>query len=221
MEREEKLDRDAALVIGVDVARYGDDEAVVYPRIGMDARSFPPKRYRQLDTNQLVGKVIQMVQEFRLLGLETAMIFVDATGSAGVADNLRHLGYPVMDIIFGAGAIDSKRYRYKSDEIWGRMKEAMPKLMLPKINEPSGVDLKMQLTQREFGYTLSGNKIHLEAKKVMKARLGGAAASPDIADALACTFAQEIAPKSFLMSGLLAKGLQQVKHDYDPLATKW
>ena len=219
MEQEFKQEKDAALVIGVDVARFGDDEAVVYPRIGYDARSFSPKRYRQLDTNQLVGKVVQEVAFFRQLGLETAMIFVDATGSAGVADNLRHLGYPVMDVIFGAGPIDSKRYRYKSDELWGRLRDAMPKLMLPRINEASGIDLKTQLTQREFGYTLSGNKIHLEAKKVMKERLGGAAASPDIADALACTFAQEVAPKSFLASGLLAHA--RVQHEYDPLVTKW
>ena len=220
MRREVKQEKDAALVIGVDVARFGDDEAVVYPRIGYDARSFGPKRYNSLDTNQLVGKVIEMVNFFRALELETAMIFVDATGSAGVADNLRHLGYPVMDVIFGGGAIDSKRYRYKSDEIWGRMKENMPKLMLPSHDAHSGYALKRQLTQREFGYMEQGNRIHLESKKDMKARLGGLAASPDIADALACTFAQDIAPKSFLSSGLLAQA-RRVVHEYDPLATKW
>ena len=56
----------------------------------------------------------------------------------------------------------------------------------------------MQLTQWEFGYTVQGNKISLETKKDMKSRLGGAAASPDIADALACTFAQDVAPRSLM-----------------------
>ena len=96
----------------------------------------------------------------------------------------------------------------------------MPKLMLPARDSPSGSALKRQLTQREFGYTISGNKIHLETKKDMKARLGGLAASPDIADALACTFAQDIAPKSFLSSGLLAQA-RRVVHEYDPLAQTW
>lgn len=217
----EKQEPDAPLVIGVDVARYGDDEAVVYPRIGYDARSFSPKRYRQLDTVQLSAKVIQMVQSFRDLGIETAAIFVDATGSAGVADTLRHLGYPVFEVLFGNRAIDAKRYRYVSDEIWGRLRDALPKLWLPMVDEPSGIDLKMQLTQREFGYTVQGNKIHLESKKDMKERLGGAASSPDIADALACTFAQDVAPRSLMRSGLWAQNRRQVKHEYDPLAEKW
>lgn len=220
MKRVVEQDRDAPLVIGVDVARQGDDEAVVYPRIGYDARSFPPKRYRKLDTNQLVGKVIQEVQFFRQLGIECAAIFVDATGSAGVADNLRHLGYPVQEVMFGKAATDAAHYRYVSDEIWGRLRDALPKLMLPGEADPGGADLKRQLTQREFDYTTQGNKIHLESKKDMKARLGGGA-SPDVADALACTFAQEVAPRSLMESSLWAANRGQVKSDYNPLDSKW
>jgi hypothetical protein len=219
MERVVAQEKGAPLVIGVDVARYGDDEAVVYPRIGYDARSFPPKRYRQLDTVQLAGRVVQEVAFFRQMGVECAAIFVDATGSAGVADTLRHLGYPVFDVLFGNSAIDNQRYRYVGDEIWGRLKEALPKLMLPGATEASGIDLKMQLTQREFGYTLQGNKIHLESKRDMKTRLGGAGASPDIADALACTFAHEVAPVANLDYSMANQ--TQVKHDYDPLQDKF
>lgn len=220
MLREAKVDRGAPLIIGVDVARFGDDEAVVYPRIGYDARSFAPTteegRYRGLDTNQLVDKVIQCVWRFRNMGIETDAIFVDTTGSAGVADNLRHLGYPAFDVNFGSGPTDKKTYRFKSDEIWGRMRASMGKLMLPFYDDPTGVDLKTQLTQREFGYTVQGNKIHLEPKKDMKARLGGQAASPDIADALACTFALEVAPKTLAQDGLVGNH-QQVISEFDPL----
>ncbi len=218
MERELVIERGAALTIGVDVARYGDDEAVIYPVLGYDARSFAPVpgdgRYRGLDTNQLVDKVIQKVWFFRNLGMEVAAIFVDATGSAGVADNLRHLGYFVVEVLFGNTATDAKIYRYVSDEIWGRVKEAMPKLILPGEDHPSGIDLRRQLTQREFGYTVKGNKIHLETKKDMKERLGGDAASPDIADALACNFKLKVAPKS--LQGM-AGNQQQVVSEYDPL----
>src|SRR5690606_10962212 len=36
----------ATAVVGVDVARFGDDESVIRTRIGHDARSIPPKKYR-------------------------------------------------------------------------------------------------------------------------------------------------------------------------------
>ena len=54
------------LVIGVDVARFGENDTIIYPRIGNDARSFPLKRYNGLDIVQVVEKVIETLQEFML-----------------------------------------------------------------------------------------------------------------------------------------------------------
>lgn len=190
MAREVFVDRTAALVIGVDVARFGDDESVIYPRIGMDARSFPPMRFRKLDTVQLTGKVVECVRKFRALGLECAGIFVDGGGIGGaVVDQLRSLGHNPFEVQFGGSPTDGQTYRYRGDEMWGTMRDAITtRLILP--NDLEG--LKDQLTQREFGYTLVGDKIHLETKKDMKAR---GVASPDLADALALTFAMEVAPR--------------------------
>ncbi len=119
-----------------------------------------------------------------------------------------------MEVMFGNTASDAKTYRYVSDEIWGRVREAMPKLVLPGEDHPSGIDLRTQLTQREFGYTVKGNKIHLETKKDMKERLGGDAASPDIADALACNFYMRVAPKSL---SVLQGNEQKTVSEYDPM----
>jgi len=213
--REVVPDRSAPLVIGVDVARFGDDESVIYPRIGNDCRSWPAKRYRGLDTVQLTGKVIEMVRKFRLLRVEYAALFIDGGGiGGGVVDQLHHLGYFVVEVQFGSKPVDNITYRYKSDEIWGTLREQLPRIALPANNELNGNDLRVQLTQREFGYTLTGNKIHLETKKDMKARLTGDFSSPDIADALALTYAQEVAPR------VLAEGMGQPARavdDYDPL----
>ena len=63
---------------------------------------------------------------------------------------------------------------------------------------------------------MKGNKVHRESKKDMKERLGGDASSPDIADALACTFYLDVAPTSLQQDGLWGRG-QQVQHEYDPL----
>lgn len=209
--REVTEDLSAPLIIGVDVARFGDNESVLFPRMGYDARTWPAKRYQGLDTVQLVGKVIEMVRGFKALGRECAGLFVDGGGvGGGVVDQLRALGYNPIEVQFGSKPTNGKTYRYKSDEMWGNMRDAMPKLCLPMNNQLNGVDLKSDLTQREFGYTLTGNKVHLETKKDMVAR---GVESPDIGDALALTFAEAVAP----VHGSLRGNMQTVEHDYDPL----
>lgn len=216
-ERATVEDRYAPLIIGVDVARFGDNESVIYPRIGYDARSWPARRFKGLDTVQLVGKIIECVREFRNLGIECSGLFVDGGGvGGGVIDQLRALGYGVHEVQFGSKALNDKTYRYRSDEMWGNMRDAMPKLSLPANNQPNGVDLRSDLTQREFGYTLTGNKIHLETKKDMVAR---GVTSPDIADALALTFAMEVAP--LVRPDGVGPLATKVVSDYDPLEDKF
>lgn len=209
VQRELVSDDSAPLVIGVDVARFGDDSTVIYPRIGYDARTWGFRRYHGLDTVQVVGKVIEAIKDFQDLGKQCSGLFVDGGGlGAGVVDQLRHLGYSPIDVNFGERAVDES-YRLRGDEMWGHLKDALPKLMLP--DDQGLIDA---LTQREYFFTATG-KIALEPKKDMKDRLG-AESSPDEADALGLTFAQEPA---------LALGLENhqgrimwSKFEYDPLA---
>ena len=203
------------------MARFGDDDTVIYPRIGNDARSFPIERYKGLDTVQVSGKVIECIRRFRAIGMDPSAVFVDGGGiGAGVVDYLRHLSYDIIEVQFGGGATDKDVYRFKSDEMWGTMREAIvTKLVLPKLTDQGGVELKDQLTQREFGYTIQGNKVHLESKKDMKERLGGEAASPDIADALALTYAQEVAPLRIVAGERTAGKL--ITSEFDPLDGKY
>jgi len=219
MDREIAQDRHAPLVIGVDVARFGDDETVILPRLGFDCRSFPARRYKGIDTVQTTNRVIECINDFRSMGIEPSAVFVDGGGvGGGVIDQLNSLGHNVQEVQFGGGATDTKTYRFKSDEMWGNLRKAVPKLALPRMADPNGTDLLTQLTQREYGYTLAGNKIHLESKKDMKDRLGSDNGSPDIADALALTFASEVAPVR------LAHGEQMepmvAKSEYDPLEAR-
>lgn len=201
------------LVIGVDVARRGQNSSCIYPRMGNDARSFPAKEFKGLDAVQLADKIIQEVLYFREeLGIEYSMIFVDATGVGGpVYDILFHAGYRVTEVNFGMKSPDDG-YRFVSDMIWGRMKEDIrTKLALPKLTDRTGPKIYSQLTQRDFGYTLSG-KISLESKDDMSTRLGDDA-SPDEVDALACTYFRAIAP---IKSSYGQKG-GRVNAEYDPL----
>ena len=241
MLREDVYNRMATLTIGVDVARFGDDSSVIYPVMGNDARSHMPKPgngiYQGLDNVELAQKVMEKIEFFRGLGVEPGGVFVDVGGTgSGVVDVLTHAGYPVVGINFGNSPVfDPLLYRYRSDEMWGRMKEKIKSdLILPKhpsmravIGHNGGppldeeddmqgegavaVKLFAELTQREFGYTLAGNKVHLETKKDMKSR---GLNSPDIADALALNYAQGVAAAT-VPHGTQAQGVMS-QHDYDP-----
>lgn len=209
---------EAPLVIGVDVARFGDDDSVIYPRIGDDARSFPAKRFKGLDTVQLVGQVIATINEFRQLGMTCSGLFVDGGGvGGGVVDQLRHLGYNPIEVQFGGRATDNQMYRRKGDEIWGNLKDhVMRRLCLPAPGSPHAEDLRTQLTSREYGITKTG-QLHLEEKDDMKKRLGDGSGSPDLADALAITYAQDVAPA--FDSGFAAAPMF-CNFQYDPM-DKW
>lgn len=211
MLREGIHDRTAPLVIGVDVAHEGDDDTVIWARIGMDARSFPPRRYSKLNTGQVVAKVAALYNEFVDLGVPVAALFVDQGYNPGVVDRLRELGYNPIGVNFGGKSSD-EAYRFKGDEMWGRMRDAIENtLSLPARNSDTGEELYAQLTQREFGYTVVGNRIHLESKREMRSR---GLKSPDLVDALALTFAQEVAA---VTPDTLARRKRFTRHSYDPL----
>lgn len=197
------------LLIGVDVARFGSNDTVIWPRIGMDARSFPFRRYNGLDNVQVTEKVIEVINEFKRLGRTPSGLFIDGGGlGAGPVDMLRRLGYNPIDVNFGARAGDPK-YGRKSDEMWGRMRDAMATLALPNDK-----DLLTQLTQREYGINEKSGKITLETKADMVER---GVQSPDLADALALTFFAEV-ERNDIMNLM---GFQPVVWDYDPLDVKW
>jgi len=187
---------DDPVILGVDVARFGDDESVIFVRRGRDARTHGMFRYRGLDTMELVGKITEIVQ--RPFPDNADMIFVDETGiGAGVVDRLRQLGFQCMGINFGkrsdagstagTGAAGENFYN-KSSEMWGAMRAWLKE----GAAIPDDHDLEDQLSGREYGYN-TRNQIQLERKDDMKRR---GLSSPDLADALALTFAYPVRGKS-------------------------
>ena len=182
-ERETRNYSHEPLIIGVDVARFGDDQSVICFRRGRDARTIPWKKYRGLDTMQLASRVTEAVAEF-----QPEAVFVDGGGvGGGVVDRLRSLHTSVIEVNFGSKATDP-RYNNKRAEMWGRMKEWLTGGAILKDR-----DLHDDLIGVEYGYTIT-NQIQLEKKEDMKKR---GLASPDFGDALALTFAYPVAPKGF------------------------
>lgn len=173
----------APIILGVDPARFGDDTSVIFPRQGR--RAISPKVMRNVDSIQGAGETANLYNS-----LKGTAIMVDATGGYGVGwiDQLRELGYGVSEVQF-AGKPHDPRFANKRAEMWFAMCEWVKTGgSLPK----DCPDLVEELTSAT--YKFKGDKLILEDKDEMKERLGR---SPDLADALACTFAHPVAAPDF------------------------
>jgi hypothetical protein len=177
------------LIVGVDVARFGDDQTVVWFRRGLDARSIPPLKFRGLDNVQVAARLGEVNEVHR-----PDAIFIDDGGiGAGVVDICRQRAMPVTAVSF-AGSPDklnlnrsgAVRYGNKRMEMWQTMKDWLTYGAIA-----DDVELKAELPAVQYGYVaLHGNEcIILEKKEDMKKR---GLSSPDCGDALALTFAYPI-----------------------------
>ena len=175
----------ANVILGVDVGRFGDDPSVIYPRCGRDAQTLPPEVYF-VDTMTLVTKIMDAFHRYRAL-----YIFVDEGGvGGGVVDRLRQLRLPVIGVDFGAKAQGTAldggvKYANRRAEIWGEMREWLATGSI--VNKVRGLELTLvdELVGPNYGLN-QREEILLESKKDMRRR---GVPSPNIADALACTFA--------------------------------
>lgn len=179
MKREYSLDKfsHAAVVLGVDVAREGDDSSVIQKRQGLMAH--PPRVMRIPDTTLVAQQVMQEIDKSEADG-----VFVDASGGygAGVIDTLRATRYTPLEVYF-SGKPNDPRYFNKRSEMWFDMvKWIKAGGALP--NDPELAEEICAAT-----YAFQGDKFRLCDKDDIKAAIGR---SPDKADALALTFAYQV-----------------------------
>ncbi|MDR2137447.1 MAG: terminase family protein [Synergistaceae bacterium] len=167
----------AEVVLGVDVARFGDDDTVAVLRKGLVA--FKPRRWHGLGSVEAADQIGQIILEHR-----PHAVFVDAGRGEGVIDTLRSRGFTIMEIPFNSRAIDHARYGNRVTEMYDKLK----KWMMENGSLPDDPNLKSELTARTYNFDTRGRMI-LEPKDKYKERMGG---SPDAADALALTFAAPI-----------------------------
>ena len=170
----------AAKVIGVDVARYGGDRSVIFKRQGLVSDLY--FQTTSIDNMTLAGKVAEVFNEWH-----ADAIFIDAGRGEGVIDRLRQLGYVVHAVDFG-GTPNNPRYTNKRAEIWDMMKQWMESGgAIPPDNE-----LRRDLCTPTYSFANAAGKFQLESKDKMRDR---GMPSPDLADALAVTFACTVMPK--------------------------
>ena len=189
------------LVMGVDVARFGDDASVICLRQGRDAESQGLHVYRSMDTMTLASEIARIAREKK-----PDVIFIDGGGvGGGVVDRCRQLALDVVEINFGSKATQ-QGYANMRSQMWGNMKDALK----AGVRLPDHDDLISDLTGLEYGYNIR-NDIQLESKKDAKKR---GIASPDLADALALTYCLPVAPTR---QGYDGGGYTHTQHDYDPM----
>lgn len=183
--------------IGVDVARFGDDATVIFPRVGM--KSLKYKKYHKQDTMATSGHVLKLAKKLlaEYPSAKKVFIKVDDTGvGGGVTDRLNEvvadekLPFEVLGVNNGSSATD-EYYDNLGTQMWGALKELLEENMTneiqgkaPVIQIPNDASLIKELSTRKYKMTSRG-KIRLESKEDMKKRNLG---SPDIADALTLAY---------------------------------
>ncbi len=196
---------DEVKILGVDVARFGDDRSVLQPRQGKVA--FVPKVFRNLDTMQLAGQVATFIRAW-----DPDAVFIDQTGiGAGVVDRLRQLGFPVIGIDNGQGAIDAEQFLNRRAEMWWKLAEWV------KAGGciPDDAELLGELVAPTYKFT-PDNRLQLESKADLKKR---GLPSPDKADALSLTFAQPVAHRGIRgqLERIRMGAGPRVAHEYNPM----
>jgi hypothetical protein len=186
----ERYDDHAALCMGVDPARFGDDSTVIRFRQGRDARSIPAIMMKGADNMQVANECARLIAQFNPDG-----VFIDSGAGAGIIDRLKEMGYHVFEVGFGSASQDPRYFDHRT-ELWARMRDWIGGSMIGNEREE---DKKMveDLVGPEYEFMGREDKIKLESKEKMKAR---GLPSPDNADALAVTFHAKIARKDWTAS---------------------
>lgn len=173
-ELEQKLYKFAPVIIGVDPAWTGGDMLAIVMRQGLYSKvlELMPKN----DNDLAVGRRIAKYQD----DYGATAVFIDMGYGTGIYSVGRDMGRSGWRLVSFAEAADGDEYANKRAEMWAQVKKW--------LEEGGSIDdegLADELTGPE-AYINRRGKLQLESKDDMKKR---GLASPNMADALALTFA--------------------------------
>lgn len=189
-DREVFIDASTPLAVGVDVARYGANNSVIFPRKGRDARSIARKVFNGINTVELANNVFDVWQTLRPDG-----IFIDGGGvGGGVVDNCRAKHLYVTEVQFG-GKDDitgivfdnaGEKYANKRAAMYGALRSWVTTGLLP-------IDADLRTAMLAIRYTFNKqDEIILVPKEDILADNPGLVL--DDLDALCLTFGGPLAP---------------------------
>jgi phage terminase large subunit len=176
---ERKIEDDGAIIVGVDVARMGNDRTVFWKRKGL--KTIGRQIFTKLRTTQVCDALEQFVGFDKTIELK-----IDDTGvGGGVTDEMIKRGYNVVAINFGGSAQDNDKYPNWISEAWFHMAKVLPDAEIPYDS-----DLLMELSTRQWKQDDKGKR-RVESKIDYKKR---GFRSPDIADACIICYGEQATP---------------------------
>jgi len=165
-----------ALELGIDVARFGDDESVIQPRRGFWTDHAIVGS--GADTVEVAGKALEYIGKHLRPGEIRAKVKVDVDGvGGGVADILRRS--PLVELVEVHAlnrSDDQEHYPDKRSQLWFATAKWLAEGGMLQ-NDPK---LVAELVAPTYAFDAKGRQV-VESKDRVKARLGR---SPDRADAL-------------------------------------
>ena len=183
---------DDPLVAGCDVSAGGEAWNVVRFRRGLSARPGPrvPAPIRlagDAGTREVMIAKLSQVLSVRDPDTRVSMLFVDSAFGAPIVERLHVLGFEnVAEINFGETRTPDNHFANMRSFMWGRMRDWLEHGAIDRADEKLEVDITSP------GYHLNrSNQLVLESKQEMQKR---GVPPVDDADALALTWAQEVAP---------------------------
>lgn len=176
-------------ILGVDVARFGDDSSVIFLRQGRKCTLVA--RLSSMDGDEVGFRVCEAAEEH-----DVDAIVVDADGvGVAVVDSIRRVNGHIRHGVnvlhqFHSGVKlgQSSPYYNRRAEVWGLMRVALKE----GLEIPDRAELEEDLCGPHYGPHRITQQILLEAKVDMKSR---GLRSPDLGDALAYTFAVKLQAK--------------------------
>jgi len=173
-------DPNAPLIMGVDIARFGNASSVIRWRQGRDARSIPRVTAKGYDSVKMENLIAEWIDKTDPDG-----VCIDAgnTGSA-ICDGLKARGYKIHEVWFGAKSPD-EAWANLSTYMWAEIRAWLPGGCLD-----DSPDLLTEMPAREYDFVGRSSTVILESKEKMADR---GLPSPDDTDALGCTFVKKFA----------------------------
>ncbi len=178
--RELNVGEDDIVAIGVDTARFGDDENALYVRKGN--KIIDSHFWRKSDTEGCIGRIHAKIKEHN-----PKFANVDEGYNPGIVDGLKILGLPVNAVTFQSKANDSKTFANIRAEMWWNLAQLFKR---GDISIPDDKLLLKQLTDIKLKDPNKLAQMLIESKEEMRRR---GIKSPDRGDALALCF-MELSP---------------------------
>lgn len=173
------------VILGCDPARFGDDRTVIVVRNG--------EVISRLWVNRGVNLMYTANQISEFAGMyKPRQLCIDGVGlGAGLVDRLEAMGFGnVIDVNSGRNAVDKIRFGNFKAEIWQRMRNWIRDRAALEYNK----ELFDDLTAVQYDFD-KRDRLVIETKDSLRERN---LPSPDLADALALTFAIQMAPDDMI-----------------------